>query len=160
MIYVLDTNIFSQLFKSYYRNRFPTLWKRFDALVDHERITSTREVRRELESLKLDPLEKWLSENRKVFPALSTQEADQTRVILKEPRFQQNVEQKKMLMGGMNADVFLVARAWILQNQGLAAVVTLEQQKPNAVKIPNICEHFGVKCLSLEQLMEAEAWVF
>ncbi len=39
-------------------------------------------------------------------------------------------------------------------------VVTLERLKPNAVKIPNICEHFKIAYLDLERFMEKEGWVF
>ena len=48
-MYVFDTNVFSQLFRFYYRDRFPSLWKEFDSLVDDGRVTSTREVKLELE---------------------------------------------------------------------------------------------------------------
>ena len=37
-------------------------------------------------------------------------------------------------------------------------VVTVEELKPNAVKVPNICEQFSIKCLSLEAFMDAEGW--
>ena len=30
----------------------------------------------------------------------------------------------------------------------------------NAVKIPNVCEHFGVDCTNLEEFMEREKWRF
>jgi hypothetical protein len=40
------------------------------------------------------------------------------------------------------------------------AVATLERLKPNAAKIPNISQHFNVRCLSLEQFMAAEASIF
>jgi hypothetical protein len=36
----------------------------------------------------------------------------------------------------------------------------METLKLNAAKIPNICQHFNVKCLSLEQFMEKEGWTF
>jgi Domain of unknown function (DUF4411) len=39
-------------------------------------------------------------------------------------------------------------------------VVTIEVLKPNAAKIPNISQHFGVSCLNLEQFMEEEGWIF
>ena len=39
-------------------------------------------------------------------------------------------------------------------------VVTMESLKPNAARIPNICEHFGVRCMDLEEFMEAEGWKF
>lgn len=55
MSYVFDTNAFSQLFHSYYRNRFPTLWEQFDELIEDGEITSTREVSREIEGTGLPP---------------------------------------------------------------------------------------------------------
>jgi hypothetical protein len=36
----------------------------------------------------------------------------------------------------------------------------MEQLKPNAAKIPNICDHFSVPCFDLEEFMEAEGWEF
>jgi hypothetical protein len=39
-------------------------------------------------------------------------------------------------------------------------VVTMETLRPDAARIPNICEHFKVPCLSLEGFMEKESWQF
>ncbi len=61
-----------------------------------------------------------------------------------------------MLKGGRNADPFVIAKAAVTQ----CAVVTMEIRKPNAAKIPNICDHFGIPCRSLEEFMEIEAWEF
>jgi hypothetical protein len=69
---------------------------------------------------------------------------------------QQNIEQQKLPKGGKNADPFVIAKAAIDGR----AVVTMERFRPNAVKIPNICQYFGVKCLSLEECMEEEGWQF
>jgi hypothetical protein len=68
--------------------------------------------------------------------------------------FQNNIEHKKLLTGGFNADAFVIAKAAIIEG----TVVTLEQHTPNAAKIPNICQHFDISCLSLEEFMEAEGW--
>ena len=51
---------------------------------------------------------------------------------------------------------FVVAKAAVIGS----AVVTLERKRPNAAKIPNICDHLGVQCLDLEQFMEKEGWQF
>ena len=110
MSYVFDTNAFSQLFHSYYRNRFPTLWA----------------------------------------------EAGFVGQIFAVPHFLQIIERKKLLKGGLNADPFIIARAHVIG----AAVVTLEGEPPNGAKIPNICRHFGIPCMSLEGFMEAEDWTF
>jgi Domain of unknown function (DUF4411) len=70
--------------------------------------------------------------------------------------FQQNIEQQKLLRGGKNADPFVIAKAAV----ECRTVVTMEQLKPNAAKIPNICRHFNVSCFTLEEFMEAENWQF
>lgn len=70
--------------------------------------------------------------------------------------FQQNIEQRKILRGGRNADPFVIAKAAVERR----TVVTVEELKPNAVKVPNICEQFSIKCLSLEAFMDAEGWEF
>jgi hypothetical protein len=36
----------------------------------------------------------------------------------------------------------------------------MELLKPHAAKIPNICQHFTVPCMTLEEFMEAEGWRF
>ena len=47
-VYVFDTSSFSQLFGSYYRSVFPTLWTLFDEIVSAGRLVSVREVRNEI----------------------------------------------------------------------------------------------------------------
>ena len=59
MSYVFDTNAFSQLFHSFYRNRFPTLWGQFDELIANGDITSTREVAREIAGDRVAALRDW-----------------------------------------------------------------------------------------------------
>lgn len=39
-------------------------------------------------------------------------------------------------------------------------IVEWEGEPPNGAKIPNICRHFGIPCMSLEGFMEAEDWTF
>lgn len=156
MNYVFDTNVFVQLFNSYYRDRFPTLWKQFDILVINGRITSTREVHRELEGFGNVALQGWLEKKKEVFPNPTMAEAEFVTKIYAVTHFQQNIENKKLLKGGNNADPFVVARAKILDG----TVVTLERKRPNAVKIPNICQHFGIDCVSLDGFMELENWIF
>ena len=39
-------------------------------------------------------------------------------------------------------------------------VVTEERIKPNAVKIPNVCDHFDIDCINFETLMVLENWQF
>lgn len=156
MIYVFDTSPLSQLFRAYYRSRFPTLWEQFDAIVSEGRLTSTREVGREIDDSPIQDLIGWKRRNSQLFPAPSAAEGTFVRRIFEVTHFRHNIDRKKMLRGGKNADPFVVARADVLQG----TVVTMEKTKPNAAKIGNICSHFSVRCMSLEDFMATEGWRF
>lgn len=156
MSYVFDTSPLSALFKNYYPDTFPTLWENFDNLVNDGRLTSTRENLREVMDGAPDECIEWAKRNQKLFVTPVAAEGAFVAEIYKVAHFQQNIEQQKLLRGGRNADPFVIARAAV---NGLA-VVTMELIKPHAVKIPNICQHFGVKCLSLGEFMREEGWKF
>ena len=156
MSYVFDNSPLSNLFRNFYRARFPTLWQRFDTLIANGRIVSIREVLREIDDGPIQSLRDWAAQNRAVFATPAAAEGAFVGQIYAQAHFQQNIEQQKLLRGGKNADPFVIAKAAIEDR----AVVTMEQFRPNGAKIPNICRHFGVGCLSLEEFMEQEGWVF
>ncbi len=67
IVYVFDSGPLIDLFRHYYRERFPSLWKHFDRMIEDSRITSTREVFNELAGHE-DELTNWCKANRgKVF---------------------------------------------------------------------------------------------
>src|SRR6185312_9683945 len=156
MSYVFDNSPLSVLFKNYYRGTFKSLWDHFDELVGDGSIVSTREVLREIEDGAPENLVEWAKQNAKLFATPAAAEGTFVAQIYSVPHFQQNIEQQKLLKGGRNADPFVIAKAAV---EG-RAVVTMEQLKPNAAKIPNICQHFRIKCLTLEEFMEEEGWQF
>lgn len=156
MKYVFDTNAFSQLFRSYYRSRFPSLWEKFDALIEGGQITSTREVGREIDDGPVAALREWAKGQKPLFPAPTGAEGAFVAQVFAISHFQQVIAQKTLLRGGRNADPFIVGRAGVLR----ATVVTMEDKPKNGARIPNICEHFGIDCASLEGFMEREDWRF
>jgi hypothetical protein len=155
-MYVFDNSPLSTLFKNYYLSRFPTLWKRFDSLIIDGAIVSTREVVREINDSSIDTLRTWAKDSPDMFPSPTAVEAEYVAKIFSVGHFQQNIEMQKLLRGGKNADPFVVAKGAVEKR----AVVTMEKFKANAAKIPNICKHFDVPCLSLEEFMEKEGWSF
>ena len=156
MSYAFDTSGLSALFRNYYRSVFPTLWIGFDQLVATGKILSTREVQREIEDSSLDNLRDWTAANKDIFAVPTPDEAVFVARIYQVPHFQQNIETRKLLNGGKLADPFIIARAAI----ATASVVTTEKRKPQSAKIPNICDHFKIGCLSLEEFMQKEGWTF
>lgn len=155
-MYALDTSVISTLHKNFYRRTFKSLWEAFDAMVAAGQFTSTREVLRELEDSAVGTDHDWAKANQGLFVTPDTAEGAFIAGIFAVPHFQANFSQQKLIKGGKNADPFLIARAAVTG----ATVLTMEQFKPNAAKIPNICDHFGVPCVDLEQFMVDEGWVF
>lgn len=155
MRYVFDTGPFIILFKNYYRSTFVTLWEHFDALIEAGDIVSTREVFREIEGQE-DNLLTWAKAHRDIFTTPTPEEGAFVARIYAVRHFQGNIEHKKLIRGGNVADPFVIAKAAVAQ----VPVVTVEKLLPNAAKVPNICRHFGVPCLSLEEFMQEEGWRF
>jgi len=155
MSYVFDTSAFVVLFENYYRGVFTTLWDHFDEMVKTGEIVSTREVKREIED-QTDKLTAWMTDHADIFIVPTAEEGLFVGQIYQVRLFQDGIEQKKILKGGKNADPFVIAKAKVTNT----TVVTLESEKPNSAKIPNICKKFNVKCLDLESFMKTEGWTF
>lgn len=156
MIYVFDSGPLIDLFRHYYRGRFPSLWERFDDMVAAGRVISTREVFNELEG-QGDALAQWCKENRATFPSPDIPELTFVSEIFLVAHFRSLVRKEEQLKGKPVADPFVIAKAKTIGN---ACVVTQEHYKPNAAKIPNVCKHFGIAWTSLEGFMEKENWSF
>ncbi len=125
-------------------------------LIENGLIVSTREVYREIEDSPIEELRSWAKHHRELFSIPTAAEGAFVARVYAIPHFQQNIERQKILKGGNNADAFVIAKA-AAEN---AVVVTMEILRPNASKIPNICDHFKVRWMTLEGFMEAEGWSF
>jgi len=155
MIYVFDNCPLIDLFRHYYLQRFPTLWKNFDTLVLAQKIISVREVFNELEDYE-DRLADWVKNHRDLFVQPTVDELDFVTEIFKVTHFQTLIREKERLQGKPVADPFVIAKAKVING----CVVTQEKLKDNAAKIPNVCEHFKIPCIDLEKFMENENWEF
>ena len=155
-MYVFDTMIFSQLFDFYYRDQFPSLWTRFDMMVTEGRITSTREVRRELENHAGNKFKDEIASIQQLFPAPTKSEERFVIKIYSEPRFLNQFPTRHLLKGGAYADPFVIARAAELGG----TVVTNESEFKGGTKIPSLCRHFQVDFVSFQGFMKRENWTF
>jgi hypothetical protein len=157
-IYVFDSSAFMHLFDYYYESRFPTLWKKFYQYVESGQVVSVREVRNEIEGHhnKERRINQWVKQNTELFTTPTLEEMLFIQEIFKVEHFQVIISRKNLLSGKPVADPFVIAKAIIIKG----TVVTNEANKPHGAKIPNICEHFGIKCMDLEKFMEVEDWRF
>lgn len=180
MTYVFDTNSF-RILGNYFPLRFPSFWKQFNVAVADEQVVSTREVYNELQyqlgvghlskwiednkrngavrlkgKERVQHLSKWIENNKGVFLVPQKEETRFVARILGVPHFHQMIGREAVFQGYPVADPFVIACAAVRKG----CVVTEESLKENAAKIPNVCEHFGVKWTNLEGFMNGQGWEF
>lgn len=156
MIYIFDTNVFIVL-NHFYPATFRSLWEGLEKLVAQGEIISTREVLKELAAQNdKDYIQEWVERHKSVFSIPDEQEMLFVQKILAVPYFQALINRKALLRGTPVADPFVIAAAKIKNG----TVVTQEQAKPHAAKIPNVCDHFKIPCIDLEEFMKRQGWSF
>ena len=156
MIYLFDTNSFRVL-SHYFPDIFPTVWEKINLLVNNGNLVSVREVYNELERGSESFIIDWAKENRKkIFLTPSAKEMAFVSQIFAVPHFQNLVTNKQILKGTPVADPFIIAAAKVKKG----CVVTEEVFKPNAAKIPNVCQYFNIDCTNVQGFMQREGWKF
>ena len=156
MIYVFDTSSIRSL-QHFYPSVFKTIWGGLDTLIQQKTLISTREVWNEVErqNISADVLA-WAKQNKQIFTTPNAAELQFVAQIFQIKHFQSLIGEQQRLKGTPVADPFVIACAKIKGG----TVVTEEQIKPNAAKIPNVCAHFNVPCIDLEKFMQQQGWKF
>jgi hypothetical protein len=153
-IYVVDTSSF-RVFGNYYPDTFTTFWTQLNALVSDGRLMSVSEVKKEIDIQVVIPhLADWVTQHSYIFRTPTEAEMTAVAQVFKVPKFRELIGGKQLARGSPVADPFVIARGIIAG----ACVVTEEEHKPNASKIPNVCEHFGVKHTNVQGLLKQEGW--
>ena len=152
-MFVFDISPLSVMLKHYYQSRFPSLWIDFERLINFGEVISVSEVLHELERGPLSG-NQWVNANKSVFMIATVGEASFVRGIFTTSQFRGQLKEKDIEGGSPFADPFVIAKAAV--NFGI--VVTLETWKPNSASIPNICDHFGIPCINLEEFMSRVCW--
>lgn len=156
MIYVFDTSSIHAL-QHFYPAVFKTIWDSLNLLVENKKVISTREVYNELERQNVsDDILVWSKQNKQIFTTPTTEELNFVAQIFLVSHFQSLIGEQQRLKGTPVADPFVIACAKIHRG----TVVTEERLKPNAAKIPNVCKHFDIPCMGLEQFMQVQGWKF
>ena len=156
MTYVFDTSSLSQL-KHFYPAVFKTIWTGLDNMVQSGALISTREVFNEIERGEPHPhVSQWLKARKQIFTIPTREELLFVAEIFKVPHFRSLIGERQRWAGTPVADPFVIACA----KRRRGTVVTEERLKPNAAKIPNVCEYFGIGCINLEQFMQEQGWSF
>ncbi len=162
MIYVIDSNSLSQIFKALYIESFPTFWSNFNSLVEAGELLSTREVYNEIQRRNqiFQEVKEWMEyshfHKNQFFTIPTAAELNVVSDIFSFNKFIFSISKRNYLRGYPSADPFIVAKAKILGG----TVITEEKYSPDAAKIPNICEKFEVECINLREYFIKNKWKF
>lgn len=156
MRYVFDTSSLRGL-QHINPDTFSSFWVEFDALVANGTVVSVREVQREIDLQARKPwFIKWIKAHKAMFKKPTARESRTVQRILAVPLFRTVIGKNQQLNGWPVADPFVIAHAITAQ----CCVVTEEALKPNSSKIPNVCQHFKVDCINLEEFQRQQGWSF
>jgi transcriptional regulator with XRE-family HTH domain len=89
---------------------------------------------------------------RNIFRTPNEEELSIVKDILSDHRFRGLIRRESILKGLPVADPFIIAAAKV--HNGM--VVTQENYKPDAARIPTVCEVLKVRCINLEQFLKRE----
>lgn len=163
--HILDSGFFVAT-REYFPETFPSFWEEMDKLVQAKIVSSVDEVFEEIQKYggAQEHLLKWMRNNRQIFTIPSPVEEQKVRQILSIQRFQKLVSSKARLRGSRCADPFVIAKAMAIQG----TVVTKETPAPRDKngniqgkhKIPDVCQHFNIPCITPQEFMRAQRWVF
>lgn len=165
MIYVFDTSSLRSL-QHFYPRVFKSIWAGIDNLVKEEKLISTREVYNELDRQAVsEDVATWAKNNKHIFKTPDNIELLFVSKIFEVKHFHSLIGTQQRLQGTPVADPFVVACAYahkgtVVTEEGWDFTAQKLTPKPNAAKIPNVCDHFKIKCVNLEEFMHQQSWNF
>lgn len=159
--YVMDTSSLIDLKEKNPMDIYETVWKKLESLIDHGFLISPEEVKREV-LIWDDELGKWAGKNERMFKPLN---GSQIRKVFEiQSDFPSLVDLDKETP---EADPFVVALALVKDPQPTIetvgterVVVSEEKRRGNRVRIPMVCQRYGLKCLSIFDVFRTEGWKF
>ena len=159
VVYALDTNTISHIWRSYYRDIFLGFWERFDELVRVVAIVSVRPVRAELVNDGRVARAVGYLEN--LNPGFFAAPTVSERALVSEMAVNPGLSaaaNRWAAKGDLDADPYLIAKA---RTSNVPAVVTEESQEPGrTAAIPYVCRHYGVDCINLHEMLRRLGWRF
>ncbi len=151
--YVFDSGPFIDL-NNYPPDIFSSFWDHLNQMLKEGEIISSIEVFREIENYNDEFVAEWTKKNKKYFLKPSLEEQELSKEIL--VKFPYLIKEDAILTGKPLADPFVIAQAKIHN----CTLVHQEKLKPNAHKIPNVCEYYKVSEISLFEFFRKEKWKF
>ncbi|MCL5985710.1 MAG: DUF4411 family protein [Actinobacteria bacterium] len=161
IIYCVDSNILIDLNRNYPEQVFPTIYTKIDGLANNGRFIITEKVNDEIEK-GIDELIPWVKAHSYIVVPIDDEQISIVKQILQ--RYPQWIDINKE---SEDADPWIVALAvqknrklQIIAPENNCIIVTNESQNLKRLKIPYICQNFGIDCIKLLEMFRRENWNF
>lgn len=160
-IYIIDTSSFINLMIWNPIDIFPSVWLKLSEMGKSGLLIAPMEVRKELTVKDID-LTDWMKDNHSIFKRLNY--AQIKKVLEIQSNFPSLIDPDKETP---TADPFVIALALISDSQKTIdgtirqkQVVTEEKMRGNRIRIPFVCNHYGVQCCHIQEMFRKEKWIF
>jgi len=148
-VFIIDTSSLLEL-HHFPDDIFPSIWKELDQLVQAGEMLAPHEVKREIERGH-DEIVKWVKEHPRAFINLDAEQARHLDSLISEFPAMSGADKT-----GPFADPLVVAMAMSMgtASDRLPVVVTEETPRgPGSLKIPNLCQRYGIQYVNLHGLL-------
>jgi len=160
-IYIVDTSSFISLMIWNPIDIFPSVWSKLSEMGKQGLIIAPMEVRKEL-AVKDDDLADWTKNNHQIFKRLNIAQIE--KVLEIQSTFPALIDPDKETP---TADPFVIALALISDPQKTIdgtirqrQVVTQEKLNRNRIKIPFVCNNYGVQWCHVQEMFRRERLIF
>ncbi len=161
--YVIDTSSLIELNRKYPMGVFPGVWTKVEKIIQDGLLVSPEEVLMEIERGD-DELKEWAKKQKKLFKKLNIKQIVIVNEILKKyPKLAKSESLTPV------ADPFVIALAvemetdeqtTIIETIRKRIVVAEESLVGKKVKIPLVCQDYGIDCIYLIDMFKNERWQF
>lgn len=156
--YVIDSSSLITLNRRNPLDVFPSIWESLAKLAHRNRLVAPMEVFDEINQGD-DQLIKWAKMHKLMFKKQTSKQIELVRTILQQ--YPSIVDETSKFC----ADPWIVALAMELREQPRLVtikqiVVTEERLRGDRIRIPLICEKFGIEALDIVGLFRNEGWKF
>lgn len=151
-MFSFDTSAFLDVSSRWYPlDVFPNVWQRLDELISVGHLVAVDEVLRELERGD-DEIYQWAKQRSQAFQALDRDIQNAAQEVLSV--FPRLVDSRT---GKSFGDPFVIAHA---KCRGLTIVTGEVGGTVTRPKIPNVCDHFKIRCINVVALFREQGWKF
>jgi hypothetical protein len=153
--YSIDTSGLLDGWKRYYPpDIFPIIWDNVSDLIDAGGLIAPEEVREELR-IGADDLYDWACVREQMFVPLTLEiQTAVANILAVHPQWVPADRSRNM------ADPFVVAVAMANDCTVVSGELWSNSPRPDRVKIPNVCNSFGIQHIQFLDMMREQGWVF